>query len=1106
MKKRITRYKNPFNIKLNSAWRKNNRREIKYTWERYIAILAIIALGVGFFAGLRISKSAMVKTLDTYTIQHNMYDYRLLSTLGLTKEDRDSFLQLEEVQSAEGALTIDFIGNLENHMDIVLKAHSITNSINQLDMISGRMPVEDDECVVDGDYFSTNDIGKVITIPQSNEKDTLESFAFDEYTIVGIAKSPYYISSDRGITNLAGGTIQAFVSIPVGGFTTDYFSEIFLTLHEESKVYSKEYKSLISNNESLIDNKLSQRAELRYENIVDEANEKILEAEQEYQEGYEEYQREKTDAEAELEKAWQELLDAKKEIQQNEEKLLDGEQEIKNAEKEYKTSLKKYNHSISQFQSTKEKTLSTLTENQEELNQNRDSVTAAMKEIEKRGILEQYYQLTEMILSLENMLTQVKDPESEEYITISTQLEEAKAGIIEIESTNVLDQYTSLETALTELDAGQQELNIAKERANKEFESGEKQLKDAKAQLDDGKKEINSYKKEIKDGWKALEDGKTEYQKGLKEYEDGKKEMNNEFAKVEEELEKGRNEIKNAKDEVNDIPKPTTYIFDRSHNSGYVAFENDSSIVDSIAKVLPIFFFLVAAMVCSTTMARMVDESRTQIGTLKALGYSNGSISRKYIFYSGSAATIGCIVGYFLGIKLFPLSIWTAYGMLYNFSQIEYLFDIRLAIISLLASLLTSAGVTYLTCMNELNQMPAELIRPKAPKPGKRIFLERIPVIWNKISFLHKVSLRNIIRYKKRLFMTILGIAGCTALILAALGLKDSVSNIADDQFDTIMTYDYEIYFKEEQTKEEIENFYADNSDSLAECVFVATDTFEAMVGNKTKMFHVIATDDPNITNIIRLKSGNKDVEFPQYKKVVINDNLAKNINISNGDMITIKMSDTEYIDADVEGVFDNYVDNYMFMTGETYEAIFGEEPIYKNAYATTEKDDLNLVSTELSKNNNIAAISNVNDIRETVNNMMKSLNYIIWLVIACAGSLAFIVMYNLNNINITERTREIATIKVLGFYSFETHSYVYRENVILTILGSFVGLGLGKLLHTFVMSQVQIDIVSFKSQIFFISYFIAIAGTFILTFIVNLILKRKIDKINMTESLKSVE
>ncbi len=1089
----------------NSAWLKNNIREIKHTWERYLAIMAIIALGVGFFSGLKITKAFMVKNLDTYVFNQKMYDFRLISTLGLTKEDVRYFSEDEEI-TAEGAISVDFIADVGSENEVVLRAHSITREINRLNIRYGRMPEEGNECVVDSRFFSEDSLGSKIRVASSNNDDTLNALAYDEYSVVGIADSVNYLIYDRGTTSLAGGWVYAFVYLPEDGFSTDYYTEILICLNGHNEIYSKEYENLISEKEEVLKEALEHRGEIRYQDIVEEAREKASDAQKEYDDAYKKYLTEKADAEKELSQAYEELDKAKKEIDQQEKKLKDAEGKINEVEKDYRKSLLDYEEALKKFEKEKADALAELESRREELQRNRDLVISAMKNIEESGVVNQHKQLAETILSLENALSRMIDPNSEEYMALQNQLNLARAAVAEIEATGVIQQYAELEKSLAQIEAGEEELRKGLEEAGKRFEEAEARLAETKLRLDWARNQIDKNRKDIMAGWDALKKGKAEYEKGLKEYEDAKKEADEKFAEAEKELAEAREKINDAWKKVEDIPKAKVYVLNRNHNIGYANFENDSSIVEGVAKVIPVFFFLVAALVCSTTMTRMVDEQRTQIGTLKALGYGDGAIVRKYILYSGSAAILGCVIGYILGTKYFPLAIWKAYSMIYDFSATGYVFDLWLAAISLAISLLCSAGVTFASCKAELLEMPAQLIRPKAPKAGKRVLLEFIPAVWNRISFLQKVSIRNIFRYKRRFFMTVLGIAGCTSMTVAALGLGDSISNIVNDQFDNIMIYDFSISFTEAQGKEEREKFIQKFSDVLSECVFVCTDEVEVIQKDRIKKASVVATDDPDITKVIGLYFNGEAVPYPTLGKAVVSDKLAKEFGLNPGDTITIRKNEVETAEVEVSGIFENYLGNYLFMTGETYEALFGQEARYKNAYAKTGEEDLYSVSASLSKGENVTSVSVLNDTRVMVDNMMKSLNYIIWLVIICACALGFVVIYNLNNINIIERSREIATIKVLGFYARETESYVFRETIILTVIGSLLGLGFGRLLHGFVMDQINIEIVSFKVRIHGLSYLMAILVTFTITFLVNLVLRRKIEKISMTESLKSVE
>lgn len=1105
-------------MRRNSAWHKNNRREIKYTWERYVAIMAIIILGVGFFAGLKVTKTAMVSNLDNYVKEYNMYDFQLLSTLGLTREDVEYFNEYEGIR-AEGQVSVDFIADFDvegEEMGRVFKAHSITDLVNNINLISGRMPEASHEIVLDASVFTEDMIGKMIKVSPENDEDTRKLFSHKEYKVVAIADSVSYLNYDRGTTSLANGSIHGFAYLSEGGFDTDYYTEILIGFEDDLldneayknqvTVYTDEYKDLVSEYEEILEEALELRANLRYEEIIDEANKELADAKKEYDEGYEEYIRSKADVDSELEEALVKLEDAKKEILDNEEKLNDAKVKIREAEEEYLEGLRSYEDGLKEFEKEKTDVFLTLEDNQKELDSNKEKVVKAMGQIEESGVLIQYEELTKAVLQLEESLLFLNDPSSEEYLTVLASLNMSKEALEEIEATGVTQQYARLQDSLIELELGQRKLDEGKKEASQKFAIAEQELRDAKAKLDSGYREIEDGKKEIEDGMKALEEGKVEYEEGLLEYQDGKGEAGKKFLEAEGELADARTKILDAEKEVEDIPKPKVFVLNRNYNSGYANFDNDSSIVDGIAKVLPIFFFLVAALVCSTTMTRMVDEQRTQIGTLKAIGFSNGAITRRYMFYSGSAALIGCVIGFVLGTKFFPIAIWEAYGMMYEFSPIEYVFDLKLALICFFISLLCSAGVTFVSCKSELLKMPASLIRPKAPKAGKRVLLEKIPFLWRKVSFLHKVSIRNILRYKRRFFMTVIGIAGCTSLIVAALGIRDSIKNVANDQYGTIMTYDYDISFTDVLNKEERETFADSYKEELSECVFVTTDDLEVVYDGHVKKTSVVATDDPNITNVIGLYMDGETIPYPSFNKVVVSNMLARNLDIDMGDYITFRISPTETVSVEVGGVFENYVGNYVFMTGETYQDLFGQEAEYKKAYGKASNEDIYSVSALLLNDDDVLTVNVINDLKVMVDNMMISLDGVIWLVFACAGALGFVVIYNLNNINITERSREIATLKVIGFYSNETSSYVFRETISLTLIGGLVGLVLGKLLHMFIMSQINVEMVSFKEQIYGLSYLIAFIATLALTLLVNWMLRKKIDRIEMADSLKSVE
>lgn len=641
----------------------------------------------------------------------------------------------------------------------------------------------------------------------------------------------------------------------------------------------------------------------------------------------------------------------------------------------------------------------------------------------------------------------------------------------------------------------------------KEYEDGLAKYEDGLVKYEEGKAELEDGKAEYEKGLKEYEDGLAEYEEGLQEYEDGLAEYNDGKAEFDEKIADAEQEIKDAEKEIADLKKPDTYLLDRNTNVGYACFESDSTIVGAIAKVFPIFFFLVAALVCMTTMGRMVEDQRTQIGILKALGYSGSAIMSKFVVYSGSAAIVGAIIGFIAGTIGFPNAIWFAYGMMYDTRNLDYYFSPFYLTVSIIVALACSVGVTIITCRVAMNEMAASLMRPKAPKAGKRILLEHIPFFWNKLKFLQKVSLRNIFRYKGRLIMMILGIGGCTALLTTGLGIYDSIADIAESQYTKISIYDAEIKLKDPvkgkvealdelgYTKEDYLMFYETTVDVKAED------------GEKNMYLRVFNSDD-DITPFYNLhdKKGNK-LELPSRNTAILNRGIAERLNVKVGDTVTISSDNIKEFEVNVVALNENFISNYIYITSETYESNVGSIEGCKDVLLNVkEGQEVHAAAAEISSKEGITSISICVDMRSRIANMMKSLNIIVYLVIGCAAALAFVVVYNLTNINITERVREIATIKVLGFYRNETADYVFRENLIMSLMGGGVGLLLGKALHSFVMSKIVVDLITFDIHVAPLSYVISFILTVLFTVVVNLFMNKKLEAISMTESLKAVE
>ncbi len=1037
--------------------KKSTFREIKYSLGRYLAILSIVALGVGFFAGLKVTREAMVTTTADYINQQNLFDFQLISTLGFQQEDVNSLAKEDGVLTAEGAVSTDVLYHIRgDESDSVMKFHSMTEALNRPVLKKGRLPEAANECVVDHSLLSDDDIGKTIVISSQNDSEKQDMFKYEEYVITGTVVSPYYLNFERGTTSLGNGTVAGFAYIPVKGFDTDYFTEIFLDTDADGMIYSDEYQTAIDEMEPEIKSAAESRSQLRYEDIIEEAEAELAEGQAEYDENYNSYLAEKADTQKKLEDAY--------------EQIISGRKDIKTARKE--------------LQSQKTKLL-----------EQKNSLQSASEELAR--------QEADLLVQKETLISAREELDAAK-IQLDNQRNEFEAG---------KEFMTPQEAAVQE-----QQLTAAEENLNQQLQTVNSGLTDITSGLsviEANRRSITDGLERVHDGLLQIEEGQTELDKAealldenLQTYYESKAEADDAFAEADAEFADARLDLEEAKEDIRGIKPPDTYVLDRMTNISYACFESDSAIVDGIAKIFPVFFFMVAALVCMTTMTRMIDEQRTQIGILKALGYGNGAISAKYLFYSGSAALIGCIIGFFGGCYLFPKVIWIAYGMMYDFqSDIVYIFDPVLGLFCLLVALLCSMGATLVSCYADFGEVPAQLIRPKAPKDGKRIFLERIGFIWNHLNFLYKVSFRNIFRYKRRFFMMILGISGCTALLVAGFGINDSVKNVVNDQYDQIQLYDCSITFDKEMSQSRQERFAEKVHGDVEDMLFVYQGSADLVAGGKTKSVNLIASDSKDFDQYMDLHTEKGDpITFPKKGEAVICNNLADDYDIKIGDAITVRDEGMNEVQVTVTGIYQNFVYNYILVSSDTLPH-YEEKTAYVHLKA--EKNDneaIHQAAANIMNDDRVVTVTVNNDLRNRVNNMMESLNYIIILVVVCAGALAFIVLYNLTNINITERIREIATIKVLGFFQNETSAYVFRENLFLTTIGAIVGLGLGKLLLTFIIDQIQIDLMCFNDQIAPLSYLLSLLLTFVFSALVSLAMNKKLDTISMTESLKSIE
>lgn len=1146
----------------------NIRRCITGSMGRFIAIMLIVMLGVGFLTGLRLTRPDMSAVETNYVRSTHLYDLRLLSTIGFDDEDVDTASRCDGVTAAVGSVNADFIW-VRDGKETVWRTHMITPGINDPMLVSGRMPEAGNECVADAQRFTEKDIGTFIVIDSNdNSEETCENFAYSTYTIVGLVDSSLYMNVERGTTSLGSGSLSGFLLIPKDGYNYEYYTELYIKMDDSAILYSDAYDNQLDQLKESVDDAVTESVDSRFEKLKTEAQDEITDGQRELDEQTSDAQQELDRAKQQLESAKQQLIDGASELDAANQELASAKAQLGAAAAQIKPDYASWRDALNYGRTSYEDGLNQLnkamTAAQQQLDEKKSQLDAA--EIQYNEGLASYQQGVETYTQYDIQWSSAKDqldasysdynnsvsewqngwesyleararydeisptlPEKEAASWLE-QLEDAKAEL-ETEKVALDSWYAQLEQNSNELNAQRVQLDAqSNELANAKakLDSSEQQLIDGQTQLATAQAELDAQKEqqqaklnEIKAsldqfeagidqyevGLIAYEDGKTTLQNGQSEYESGLKEYENGVSELDEKKNDAQTKLQDAQQELSELKEPALYTLDRSTNTGYASFESDSQIVDRLATVFPVFFFLIAALVCSTTMTRMIDDERTQIGTLRALGYSRGAILSKYLIYSGSAAIIGCLIGYFGGGTLFPLVIWTAYQMLYNIPGMEYTFSLPLFVIALGASLLCSAGTTFFACRHEMRSTPADLIRPKTPSAGKRILLEYITPIWKRLKFLHKVSLRNIFRFKKRMFMMILGIAGCTALLVTGFGIHDSVANIANYQFDDIQKYDL-IVSCTDTVSDDLISHIRENYGSQIQTEAVALMGAGDVTGSTaTKSVNIVVSNDSEITNVIDLHFNETAVPYPNSGEVVLTEKLAELIGVQIGDSVTLSLGDDTRADFLVSGLAENYVNNYVYLTGDSYQQAFNEKFDAKTILIRlNEGTDEYAVSASLSNEEGVSAVSVISDTRKLIDNMMLSLNYVVALVVACAAALAFIVLFNLGNINISERVREIATIKVLGFHARESGAYVFRENIMLAIMGIICGLPLGLALHTFVMSQIKVDLVSFKYVIRPISYIITVILVLLFTTITDLIMRKKIASIDMAESLKSVE
>lgn len=1069
-------------------------REIKISLGRFLSILCIVAIGVAFFAGIKASAPDMKNSADTYFDKYNVQDIQVYSTIGLTKKDVAAIKKIKGVKSVQPSFSMDTLSQIDStQMVIKVISYGIDQKMNKIRVVEGRMPERENECLVEASsatnkLYGTFHIGDTIKLQSGTDEALSKSLKHTKYKIVGTCYNPNYLSYEKGSSNIGSGTVNSFIYIQNTNVLKDYYTEVDVCVKgaKDLDCYSDEYFDVVDPVLKKIKKISNKQIDARIQSYQSELDEKKQEVNDKFK-----------DAENQFNDAQNKIDSGLSEIQSNELKLQNSKDQINQGWNEYYANLQLLDNistlqnAIAQIEES-EKKLPELLSQKEQVENGLQQINAEGDLNTKRTLIQNAIDFIDIALKkLENY------PDSSDAETIRIKLNEKKELLQG--QLSLIDQAIAkkaeLEAILPQIQSGIEQIQAGVAK---------------KAELQSQLNQLLNAKNELNNAYVSLINGQAQYEDGVSKIEDAKNELNKSIeqltlSKAEFNIQKhdALRELSDAQLEI-DKMEGKWIVLDRNSHYSYRDYGACADRMDGIAKVFPVFFFLVAALVCMTTMTRMVDEQRNEMGTLKALGYSKLQIASKYIIYALIASILGSILGCSLGMYLFPTVIFNAWNTLYNIDQIKFLFQPGLI-------LLASGSVTGITLLatlysiySELIEMPSQLMRPKAAKAGKKILLERISFIWKRLSFLQKVTARNIFRYKKRFFMTIIGIAGCSALLVAGFGINDSISDIVNQQYNVIYHYDATVSAKTSEITSQIKSLKG-VKDVYEEDHLAVTTKIENKDISTT--VHIIS-NDKKFKDFCTLFNGNKEFDLDD-SSVLISQKMATKLNKKAGDTIKIKDANNKVIKAKIKGVFTNYVGHHIYASESLYKS-WNTSAKTTHIYLikskkTTKKFERNL-GNKIMNIDGVQSVTFYSSLQKNFKDMIKSISYIVVVLVISAACLAFVVLYNLSNVNISERKREIATIKVLGFTRKEVDAYINRETILLTILGSLIGLGIGIGLHHLIMNLAEMDDIMFGRTINSISYVISFVMTIGFSAIINLFMHKKLNNIQMVESLKAVE
>ncbi len=1172
-------------------------RAIRRSFSRFLSIVIIVALGTGIFVGIKSAAPSMSETADKYFSDNQLMDIRVQSSIGLTAADVDEISKIDGVSGVMGEKFVDALvlvnGKPEIDIDgsqISTRAYGINlkklqehyygikdnNFINKPTLIEGSYPTKNNQCLVDASELSAPEsykIGNYIKLEEDSRSD-LSGISVKEFEIVGIIRSPYYVSFERGNSLVGSGKIGTFIYIPDSVFTNNYYNEIYVTVNgtDAFEPGSEDYYNHINSVADKIKDISGKSIDTRVSELKKDLPGQIKSAEKEYNESKNKYETGLKEAEEQI-KLYQKYVDDPQgayndAVKKAADALGIAEDEFNGNSNAYYNAIETYNKNLEAYKAARNlqaEKYQQLTEAKDKYNSAERMLATAQSSLNTAN---QFVSSTQSVIdSTSSILTSLEDYQngkmdnsqiSQILSTLQGINPDLYASIGSLSAVSMATEAIAMINPYLEQQKGQLAIYQADvEKSQKEldnykvqFEQAATVLNTAQLAYNASEVQLNAAYDELENFYNKLEGSKNELSMAQIELMISKNEVGNDLdmlkslianapsylqkatdeynaikASGETKLLSAANRIENAKKLYKNLDTAKWSIYDRTATPGYSSFENAIDNIKVLSNIFPVIFFLVAALVCLTTMTRMVEEERTQMGTMKAIGYSSLSIASKYIIYALFACLIGSTLGIIIGVYAFPYAVFKAYSIMFTLPDLKFNIPIAYIITGTFISLVIALSATIIASAKELKVQPATLMRPKAPKPGKRVLLEKITFIWKRLNFTSKVTTRNLFRRKSRFIMTVIGIGGCTALILGSLGFYSSINNLMKMQYDEngISDYDVQFVFAEKQTEDSALMKILKNDNRITD---IMLSSMQSVTGGSERsntvsdVYLFVPKNANKLSSFIKLNNRTKGSTLSlDDTGAIITEKFAKDTNTHIGDQIWIETADGVTVNIPVANITENYTFNYIYLSENLYQYLFQEAVSYNYAIGTIEPSIMAAskttnnnttkkaaLATELMSYDGINAVAYVSDTVDTLNEVIGVLSIIVLIFIIAAAVLAYTVLYNISNINISERQRELATIKVLGFHDKEVSAYIYRENIILTIMGIALGMVLGIFVHKLLVIYCAVDTVMYVQTLAWHSYLIAAALTSTFAIIVNIIMHKKMKKIDMVSSLKSVE